>query len=543
MTNFTRANAWNDGGTFSNTDLLWYAKGVGKMMEREINDPASWWFFAAIHGEYVNPDTAWYPNPPAFPAWGLITAQPTVPTTPLPSQSTQDKFWNQCQHGTWYFLPWHRGYLLALEAQLRADIVKLGGPATWALPYWNYFGGVQGAESVMPPAFGEKTLPDGTVNPLYVTMRYGPDSNGDIYIPTQAWEESHAQDPNWSQYGDVTNACMQNDLYTGSDTATPLPGFGGPDSGGFSHSGSPHGNMESNPHDLIHVYVGGNLSSPAYGIMADPGTAALDPIFYLHHSNIDRMWAVWNNAGNINPSAADWLNGPAQQFVMPMPDSEPWVYTPAEVQHLASLNYAYDDAAVPQKAVVNLLAQRLVTLGALGTASDMGALQGKALQTKPAELLGANTGPVQISNSGHTAVEVALHPVVQKNVVQSLKLASTIALPDELYLKLENVRGTQDATVLRVYVDLPPQADQTKQRAQFVGSVGLFGLRRASTKDGAHGGAGLTFILDISRFVDTLFVENKLSADSIQVSVESSSGLPQSNHIEVGRVSIYRQPF
>lgn len=541
MTTFTRQNAWNQGGTLSNPDLLWYAKGVGKMMQRELNDPASWWFFAAIHGEYVNPDTAWYPNPPAFPAWGYVSGQPAVPTSPLPSQTTQDKFWNQCQHGTWYFLPWHRGYLLALEAQLRADIVSLGGPDTWALPYWNYFGGAQGADAAIPPAFTTEKLPDGTPNPLFVTMRFGPQDDGNIYIPTPAWVEGHGQAPK-PQYGDVTDICMHNDLYTGSDPTTPAPGFGGPESG-FAHNGSPHGNMESNPHDLVHVYVGGNLSSPDYGIMADPGTAALDPVFYLHHCNIDRMWASWNDAGNANPTESAWLDGPAQQFVMPMPDSEPWVYTPGEVQSLSTLNYVYQDAAMPQKPAANLLAQRLVKLGAIGAANEFVPLTHKASAAQPAELLGANTGPLQISKAGFTSVNVGLHQAVQKNVVKSLGFASVTQLPDQLYLKLENVRGTQDAAVLRVYIDLPPQPDQATQRKQFVGSVGLFGLRRASIKDGAHGGSGLTFILDISRFVDTLFVKDKLSANQIKVDVESAGSAPQASPIEVGRVSIYRQPI
>lgn len=540
MTTFTRANAWNEGGTLNNADLLWYAKGVGKMMGRELNDPASWWFFAAIHGEYVDPETAWYPKPAALPGWGFIEGPPGVPTSPLPSQSTRDKFWNQCQHGTWYFLPWHRGYLLALEAQLRADIVSLGGPETWALPYWNYFGGPQGAEAAIPPAFTEKTLPDGTPNPLFVTMRFGPGDNGQIYVPTPAWLDAHPDDPD-PQYG-VYDTCLQNTLYTGTNAGTAWPGFGGPDSHGFEHGGAEHGNMEANPHDLVHGYVGG-VSGQVGGIMGDPGTAALDPIFYLHHCNIDRMWAGWNDAANANPQEADWRNGPARQFVMPMPGSEPWVYTPGEMQSLSGLNYVYQDAGQPKKSATHLLAHRLVTLGALDTSSEFAPLADSMPLSKPAELLGANASPVQIPKAGPVSVNVALHPVVQRNVTNSLKFASLTNLPDQLYLKLENIRGTQDATVLGVYVDLPPQADGAAQRAQFVGSVGLFGLRRASVKHGAHGGAGLTFVLDISRFVDTLFVENKLSAQQIKVDLKSDSGLPLSSPIEVGRVSIYRQPF
>ncbi len=51
MAEYTRANAWNNGGTFDNSDLLWYAKGVGAMQARALDDLSSWWFFAAIHGQ------------------------------------------------------------------------------------------------------------------------------------------------------------------------------------------------------------------------------------------------------------------------------------------------------------------------------------------------------------------------------------------------------------------------------------------------------------------------------------------------------------
>ena len=205
MAQYTRANAWNNGGTFDNPDLLWYAKGVGAMQARELSDSSSWWFFAAIHGQYVNPPET------SFPGWGFLPAPPPVPTSPEPSQSDQDQYWDQCQHQSWYFPPWHRGYLLALEAQIRADVINLGGPATWALPYWNYFG--PGQEFNIPPAFTQQTLPDGSPNSLFVTARYGPNDDGNIYVPIPP----------------VNQDCMSNDLYTGSDAATPPPGFGGPD--------------------------------------------------------------------------------------------------------------------------------------------------------------------------------------------------------------------------------------------------------------------------------------------------------------------------
>jgi tyrosinase len=39
---------------------------------------------------------------------------------------------NQCPHGNWYFLPWHRGYLLMYERVVR----QLTGFNDFALPYW-----------------------------------------------------------------------------------------------------------------------------------------------------------------------------------------------------------------------------------------------------------------------------------------------------------------------------------------------------------------------------------------------------------------------
>src|SRR5436305_4534028 len=52
-----------------------------------------------------------------------------------------------------------------------------------------------------------------------------------------------------------------------------------------NHGASPHGRLESTPHDSVHVSIG--------GFMGSFGTAARDPIFWLHHSNIDRLWDAW----------------------------------------------------------------------------------------------------------------------------------------------------------------------------------------------------------------------------------------------------------
>jgi tyrosinase len=523
MPTFTRNNAWNNGGTFNNPDLLWYAKGVGEMMSRPLNDQNSWWFFAAIHGEYVTAS-----NAPAFPNWGAIPAPPQVPTAPLPSQNLQDLYWDQCQHQSWYFAPWHRGYLLALEAQIRAAVISLGGPSTWALPYWDYFG--PGDQYEIPPAFTEPNLPDGSANPLYVSARYGPNNDGNIFIPIPP----------------VSEACENNTVYTGSNPATRPPGFGGPRTG-FSHSGRVSGNLESNPHNQVHVDVGGSApDSPTWGLMSDPGIAALDPIFYLHHSNVDRMWAVWNEKGNSNPTDPNWLKGPAavgeREFAMPMPDGSSWIYTPADMDSLSLLDYTYDDLAATVAAAVpsvvkplDKLNQRLMKLGAARAeaAKATAAAAGENMDAEDnAELVGANEKPLQIKSSGARAA-VKLDSGVQRKVSASLAAASNEAkaqLPDQVYLQLENVRGNIDAFKLNVSVN-----------QQNAGTVALFGLRRASLKDGEHGGEGLTFILDITNIIDNLFLNEALDTDSLDVKIVPNQAVPDAADITVGRVSVYRQ--
>src|SRR5437762_3832111 len=77
--------------------LLWYAKAIADMQTRLLKDPTSWRYQAAIHEYKRDKD----PN--------------AVPGDVLPSAAEQKRFWQQCQHGSWFFLPWHRMYLSCFE--------------------------------------------------------------------------------------------------------------------------------------------------------------------------------------------------------------------------------------------------------------------------------------------------------------------------------------------------------------------------------------------------------------------------------------------
>ena len=79
--------------------------------------------------------------------------------------------------------------------------------------------------------------------------------------------------------------------------------------------------------------------------MNDPDTAAQDPIFWLHHSNIDRLWAVWVRNGHSNPTTPGWLN---QQFSFFDENGQPVTMTAVQVlDTVADLGYTYDQLVAP----------------------------------------------------------------------------------------------------------------------------------------------------------------------------------------------------
>jgi tyrosinase len=306
--------------------------------------------------------------------------------------------------------------------------------------------------------------------------------------------------------------------------------------------------VESNPHNLVHVYVGGyqGLSGPE-GLMTDPGIAALDPIFYLHHANIDRMWATWNRSGNANATDAGWTNGPTDRgFIMPMPGtggSVAWPYTPADVATLglAATDYTYDDLLrriLHPPIILHSLTTRLQTLGrpdANAPVNETGVVEGTNT-----ELLGASLAALPVKGSG-AKTAVTLNTQVRDKVAASLASASFAQPPDRVYLALENIRGTRDSSVLNVYINLPDGANANQHPELLAGSVGLFGLRIASSQTGEHGGSGLSFTLDISNIVDRMYADKAFNMGSIAVTIIPHRPLPDASDITIGRVSVYRR--
>lgn len=461
--------------------LDWYRAAVGALQDRPLSDPTSWWWMGAVHGE------------PGF--------------TPVPGSAA---FWNQCQHQTWFFLPWHRGYLAAFEATIAKTVAELGGPDDWALPYWNY--SQDEADNpdarLLPPAFRDQTLADGSRNPLFAPRAAL--ANGDVGL----------------RDSDVSLHAL------GEMEFTPAfglgAGFGGPATG-FSRFGPQNGALESIPHNVLHVRIGGNG-----GWMSDPNTAAFDPIFWVHHCNIDRLWEEWlaANPNHFNPVDPAWLSGVSYQ--LHDEDGQPFSFTSADMQPTTAVmhGYVYDtlpEAPTPPPDPV----------------TPSGELEMADLDLDP-ELAGASDGPLRLDGDVTRA-----RVTMQTEGLGRSFTESALPTPVQVYLRLEEVRGMGVPGDFDVLIDL----ENDDLPAVEVGILSTFGIAGASDPEADHGGTGLTQVFDITDAAERLGLTSETAPD-LQVSFQriearavpeaafpAFEGLttpePQAAEVQVGRIAVY----
>ncbi len=509
MATLIRKDAWKLSAisTWEPT-LLWYAKAVGDMSNRPATDPTSWRFQAGIHGYNKGTD-------------------PLVGAGAVPKKSTQTKFWNKCQHGSWFFLPWHRMYLGFFEQIVRATVVKLGGPADWALPYWNYSDTSNPNARALPPAFRQPTLPGGSPNPLFTMLGVnilrapGVNAGNASVIP----------------HKDVDLGCLTKTFFSpNTDTTVGNLGFGGP-AMGLNHDGQIFGakSVENVPHNAIHVDVGGGTVD---GWMINPDTAALDPIFWLHHCNIDRLWSVWNrlSPSNTDPVAPvnvagrkiTWattikfkFNNAAKKIV---------TMTPSQVIQTTTSPFTYDYADAVSPAAVHTAR----------TTSTRGIMKSRS------EMVGASTKKVSLTGSAQTAtinIQEPSGPAKARG-----KAVAQPPLAGKTYLQIENVVSKKSHTTYEVYVNLPGNPSSADYEEHYAGTMHLFGVRHASKRSAEHAGNGLSFSLDITDLVENLKARNAWDGKKVQVTFaprseagEAKPAVAEHDPIKIGSVRLYRE--
>ncbi|MCP3396488.1 tyrosinase family protein [Bradyrhizobium sp. CCGB20] len=504
-----RQNIWELGGDWADP-ILWYARAVGALRAKPLNDRTSWRFWAGMHGYHQG---LWQ-----FYGYQALDEQ-------LPAKADFDQFWLQCQHGSWYFLPWHRGYLIGFEKLIRATVVQLGGPADWTLPYWNYF---KAGQNGLPPAFGSKDWPDGTGNnPLFIEQRWGPDPSqpGNVFVPLEA----------------VNLDAMDVHEFTGVASGGDR-GFGGIDTG-FEHGGAMHGDIEGQPHDQVHGLVGGEMlfpeagTRPLPGLMSSPVTAGLDPIFWLHHANIDRLWQSWRQSDgrNTDPEETSWKKGPASlgqhAFVVPLPDGSPWEFTPEQMSDFAGLGYTYSDFSPAGTPLAPVAGMRATPSGAVAMPKSTGAA---------IEVVGASAHALPVAGKGaETSVQLDTH--MHAKVAGRLAAGPAPgARAEQVFLNLENVRGYSDATVLQVYMQFAGK-DGAPTIERQVGSIGLFGVTKATETDAGHTGDGLSYVLNITKPYQEFAGSVNVDPAKVGVRLQAVAPVQQSADVSVGRISIVRQ--
>ena len=158
-------------------------------------------------------------------------------------------------HYNWQFFAWHRASLYFHERILG----KLIGDMEFRLPYWDW---ENSAHRKIPGAY---TSPNDSSNPLFNATR--------SMSPTDELLEE-----------DVGSDVMEAAL-----TAGTFAEFGG--------TASDAGIPEYSPHGPVHGQVGGDM-----GFF---DSAAKDPVFYAHHSNVDKIWSDWNKGASTHTNPTD----------------------------------------------------------------------------------------------------------------------------------------------------------------------------------------------------------------------------------------------
>jgi tyrosinase len=153
-----------------------------------------------------------------------------------------------CQHHTPLFLAWHRAYLYFFERALQ-DLV----PGV-TLPWWDW---TDQAQSI-PPAYAQEQA-DGQANPLFSS-------------PIQ---------PSGRQPGGPDHTARA----PGDPQAPPLPDAHAVETALDLPQFVDFQQQVEDLHDGVHIWVGGTMS--------DVPTAAYDPLFWAHHTMIDRIWRLW----------------------------------------------------------------------------------------------------------------------------------------------------------------------------------------------------------------------------------------------------------
>lgn len=238
------------------------------------NSQLSWYGIAGIHGR-------------PYQAWGQ------------PSNGRQMGY---CTHSRWHFSLWHRPYVILMEQTIQAHARAIAATfpaasrARWQaaadrmrLPYYDWADRHYGGR--IPPVMTTPTItvtrpagPATIANPLYQYNFRGAQSMLGGYSGFRnTVRDPPAAGSTTSNIGG-SNAAMTNS-FTGRHANTFNL---------FSRAGFPQFSSQCEGiHNGVHTNIGGGGSGGPMGHMGSTDTAAFDPIFWMHHCQVDRLIAMY----------------------------------------------------------------------------------------------------------------------------------------------------------------------------------------------------------------------------------------------------------
>lgn len=187
------------------------------------------------------------------------------------------------------FLPWHRWLLILLEHHLQ----RVLNDTNFGLPYWNWAAdGELTASQQRNAAIWANNCMGGSGSPVIT----GPFRSGQWQVNIEQGFAPGSINPTLVS----VRRPLRRALGSGSSrlptkievrkavrTGSPKVIYDSPpwdiNSTGFRNEleGWPNGPTN---HNKVHVWVGGDMG---------PATSPNDPVFYLNHCNVDRIWAGW----------------------------------------------------------------------------------------------------------------------------------------------------------------------------------------------------------------------------------------------------------
>jgi len=384
------------------------------------------------------------------------------------------------------------------------------------LPYWDY---EDRAQRKLPPLFGDPEMQDGApTNPLFEFFR----------------------DDRLKQGGELTQ-----DSVSIGDMNDKSQYFGvGLDA---QFAGSPlstrdaTGAIEDRPHNRMHGALGGTVTTPTgpqTGYMASVATAAFDPIFWIHHTNVDRLWMMWDcNIGK------DWGRLPSRGWF----NQNPWLFHAPDGSEIREPRQFYiEDGVLPvtydnRPPGCKPLSSRIPVL--ISAAENLAAEAPQAdIVLAAATILSEVEGPgmLQLDAPSSTTLTV---PGAGAEATMDLSTLGA-GLPERVLLDFLQISFKYAPSVrYDVYVNPDGDAELVHESPAYVGSIDFFGL---SAHEIHHAKGAVADGLSTSFDVTDQVASGASMADiTVRIVAEDQVTLPDgaerfSGEVQVGKMRLRR---